>query len=242
MTRFRLLQARTPDDPVRDEERFAFAEKLGVPVEQVEQVDLLSAPLDPDRVLDGADALLVGGSGAFGVLDPHPWVRAFIDGLGELSTRDVPIFASCFGFQALVVALGGEVASEPERAEVGSYLLSPTAQAAADPLFCGLPDQFVAQMGHKDSALRLPGGVEWLARSPRCPFQALRVAGTRVWATQFHPELSDRDNVRRFERYWEMYVHVFGLERATEIVNGHRPSPESNDLLARFGALVRASR
>lgn len=238
--RFRLLQARGADDPVRVEERAAFAEKLGVPVDDVEPVDLLAGPLDVDRVADGANAVLVGGSGAWGVCDDAPWIRAFIDGLGELSTRDVPLFASCFGYQALVVALGGQVRPSPERAEVGTYELAPTAAAATDPLFDALPAAFPAQEGHKDAALVLPSSVVNLVTSARCPYQALRVPGREVWATQFHPELSDVDNKRRFDRYWDMYVGVFGHDEARRIYDGHRPSPHSNALLRRFAARVAA--
>ena len=109
--RFLLLQARRPEDRVRDEERDAFAQRLGVAESQVLQIDIFGSDLDLARLQD-VDALLVGGAGEFSVLDDTDGVRACIDFLTLAAERGFPIFASCFGFQALVVGLGGEVVQD----------------------------------------------------------------------------------------------------------------------------------
>lgn len=233
--KYRLLQARLPKDLVKAEERASFATKLGVPVEDVLPYDLI-AGAEVDAVLDGVDAVLVGGSGEFGVTDDAPWLPAFFDTLGAIADRGFPMFASCFGFQGLVVALGGEVRPDPPGSEVGSYELELMPEASEDPLFSTLPAQFVAQEGHKDRALSLPSQLVHLARSERCPYQAVRVAGKPVWATQFHPELSGDENAQRFARYFELYKHVFGEEVARQKLESMRPSEASNALLAHFHA------
>jgi GMP synthase (glutamine-hydrolysing) len=236
MKRFRLLQARDAGDPVREDERRSFADRLGVGIEAVDALDLLRA--DPfEAWTDGVDAVLVGGSGAWSVRDEAPWLDAFFDGLRRLAVADVPTFASCFGFQGLVVALGGEVHRDA-RSEIGTHVVSLTARGRADPLFGDLPAAFTAQMGHKDSAVRLPQGVEHLARTDTCEFEAIRLVGRPLWATQFHPELTGDDNKGRMVRYEALYREAIGAERTREILDGHRPSPESNALLARFAAWV----
>lgn len=232
--KFKLLQARLPEDLVRTEERYAFAQQMGVEADQILPFDMLSAPITFKTVTDGVDAILVGGSGAFSVLDDEPWIANFIDTLGELAQAGFPTFASCFGFQGMVLALGGEIVHDEENAEVGSFTLSATRAASKDPVFQALPSEFIAQEGHKDRATKLPQSVIHLASSERCPFQAMRVPDKPVYATQFHPELTSEDNKLRFSRYFDMYSKAFGRSQAESMMEAFRPSPEANALLRRF--------
>lgn len=218
---------------VRDEERDAFATQLGVEPAQVQQVDILNDVLDASIMTD-ADAVLVGGAGEFGVVDPLPPVQRMIHFLVEMAEANQPIFASCFGFQALVVGLGGEVIEDEANSEVGTYELQSNDAAANDPVFSVLPSSFKAQLGHKDRAVRMPTGVTNLASSERCPYQALHIPGTSVYATQFHPELTWLDNRLRFERYMDQYGRLFGAEGAQKRLDSHEPGPEANELLGRF--------
>jgi GMP synthase (glutamine-hydrolysing) len=231
--RFLLLQARNPDDPVRNEEQQAFAKRLDVAEDQIIQADIFRDELSPQRLQD-VDALLVGGAGEYSVLDDDDGVRACISLLTHAAEHGFPTFGSCFGFQALVVGLGGEVVQDEGSAEVGTYALERTAAAAEDPLFCSLPPQFLAQLGHKDMASRMPDGVVNLARSERAPHQALVIPGSPVYATQFHPELTWLDNRQRFKRYMEHYGKLFGQAEAQRRLDAHLPSPEANTLLRRF--------
>jgi len=236
--RFRLLQARTALDPVREEERTSFASRLGVPLANVETFDLLRGTTQFDSVTDGVDAVLVGGSGQFSIYYDLPWLRSFIDTLGELADRQFPTFASCFGFQGMVLALGGEVRSDEPSAEVGTYNIQLLPTSRTDPLFQDLPPTFDAQLGHKDRAMGMPSGAVCLARSERCPFQAMRVGTGLVYATQFHPELTGRENLARFNRYLDLYKDALGDARVAEMQDGFGPSPHSESLLSRFAALL----
>lgn len=235
--RYILLQARNPGDPARLDEQAAFAARLEVPGSAIRAVDVLREPLGTE-LFEEADVILVGGSGEYSVLDEVAPIRAFIDFLARAAEEGPPIFASCFGFQALVLGLGGEVVSDEDNAEVGTYWLERTPEAAEDLLFGALPTRFRAQLGHKDRASRLPGTVVGLASSERAPHQALRVAGRPVYATQFHPELTWLDNRGRFERYMDQYGRLFGREEAVRRLESHVPSPEANTLLGRFVDLV----
>jgi GMP synthase (glutamine-hydrolysing) len=232
--RLRLLQAREADEATAAEERDAFCARLGLPPSMVQQHDVLHQETTFARITDGVDAVLVGGSGRFGINDDAPWIPGFIDVLGALADAEFPTFASCFGFQALCVALGQAVESNPARAEVGTYELQLTAAGAADPLFSGLPKHFSAQEGHKDSAMAPPIGATCLAQSLRCPVQAIRVGDGPVYATQFHPELSHDDQRLRFLRYYDLYCGIYGRDRTQQILDSICPSPHANDLLPRF--------
>ncbi len=237
--RFRLLQAREPDEVTAHEERCAFASRLNIPVSELSPYDLLAGTATADAVTAGVDAVLVGGSGRFGINDDAPWITPFLDTLGELVNLGFPTFASCFGFQGLCVAMGTPVVADQRQAEVGTFEMACTTAAADDPLFGDLPARFNAQAGHKDSASGLPATGTLLARSKRCAVQAVRLGDGLVYATQFHPELSAEDNRLRFRRYLDLYQGVFGRERAHQILDEMSPSPEANDLLPRFAQLVR---
>ncbi len=236
--RFRLLQARLPNDLVLEEERPAFADQLDVGLDQIASSHLLTPDIRYESFTHGADVLLVGGSGAFGVQDKLPWVSTYIDTLAEVADRGFPMFASCFGFQALVMGLGGHVEPDPERSEVGSFEIFLEPDAADDPIFQDLPATFVAQQGHKDRAYHLPTDLVHLARSELCPYQAVRMRGKPIWATQFHPELTGDENRKGFSRYLPMYAKAFGQAGAQRILEAFNESPEANDLLRRFKAHI----
>ena len=232
--RFRLLQARVPGDEAAADERLSFALRLGVPVEAVEPFDLLTGATTARAVSEGVDALLVGGSGHFSDSGSEPWVKVFIETMGAITEQAFPTFASCFGFQALVVALGGEVIQDADAAEVGSFHIELDQAAGSDPVFGHMPSRFMAQLGHKDRASRLPEGVVPLASSERCPYQAFRVDRKPIYATQFHPELTGRENRERFRRYYRSYEKAFGAGAARSILESFDDSPEAETLLTKF--------
>ncbi len=236
--RILLLQARDEDDPMREEEVLSFAEKSGLTPEQFDQHDLLAGPPELSRVL-GYDAMMVGGSGDYYVSKRN--LTAFDDLMGVLSevvAAGHPTFASCFGFQLLTVALGGEIVHDPTGTEVGTYELSLTEDGERDPLLGSLPRRFLAQLGRKDRASRLPEGLRNLASSERCPHQAFRVPGQPVWATQFHPELDARTNKDRFMRYLDGYAMHMTPEERRAALNRYHESPEASRLLPGFLRLV----
>jgi GMP synthase (glutamine-hydrolysing) len=232
--RFLLLQARLPADEMAAHEHQCFVRALGVDPGQLVGHSLLAGRPDP-AVLDSADALLVGGSGQFSVLDDEPWVKDFIDFLTDVVVaQERPTFASCFGFQGLVLAGGGEVICDKGGAEVGTFPLSLNAAGDSDPLFGQLPHGCNVQLGHKDRAERLPAGMINMAYTHRSPHQALRLEGTSIVATQFHPELAKQDNIDRYLRYWEEYGS--GDPGCDPVMQSMAESPEAYELLPRWAA------
>ncbi|MFQ5843659.1 MAG: type 1 glutamine amidotransferase [Planctomycetota bacterium] len=235
MVKALLLQAREAGEAAGPHERAAFREVLGVSGDALRPWDLLRGP-PPPGILDETDCVLVGGSGRFGMGDAaaHAWLKRFIDFMGLLAGRGPPTFASCFGFQALVVAGGGTVETDRSRAEVGTFELTVTREGAADPLFAPLAPAFAAQLGHQDHVTRLPADLIHLARSERSPFQAVKVKGRRVYATQFHPELTMARNRERFLLYRSEYAGSDMPDPAARVLERFRPSPAATDLLRRF--------
>lgn len=233
-----LLQARNPGDPAREEERESFAHKTGLTVEQIVPHDVLAAPPTLAQVLRH-DALMVGGSGDYYVSKGNlPHQAEIFDLLNEVVERGHPTFASCFGFQLMVQALGGQIIHDAPNTEVGTYALSLTGSGQQDELLGNLPPQFCAQLGRKDRAAVLPAGVLHLAASERCPYQALRIPGKPIWATQFHPELDRDTNLGRFIRYRAGYGAVMSDAEQQAAFDRFQPSPDTEKLLRRFIDLV----
>jgi GMP synthase (glutamine-hydrolysing) len=236
--RILLLQARHVDDLARVEERQSFADHAGLALEQIEPFDLLAGTPTLEHIRH-FDALMIGGSGAFSVSqDNLPGQAGLLAVLAQVVAAGHPTFASCFGFHLLVEALGGQVVYDPQRMEVGTYELALTTDGRADPLFGTLPDTFNAQLGHKDRALRLPDEVVNLAASDLIPYQAFRIPGRPIWATQFHPELSGSENLQRFHRYTDEYATVYGPEQLQAVLDRFTDSPETDGLLRTFVDLV----
>ena len=233
-----LLQARHPDDQARHGERRSFASRAGLDVASITPYDLLSQTPNLKEV-QKFDVLMIGGSGEYYVSKQNlPRFPAVMDLLNDVVSIGHPTFASCFGFQLLVRALGGEVAYKPDFMEVGTYQLSLSEEGAADELFALLPPSFPAQLGHKDRAESLPENVVNLALSENAAYQALRVPGKPIWATQFHPELSGADNLKRFHIYMEGYAAMMSPEELQVVLDRFGESPETEDLIPSFLELV----
>jgi GMP synthase (glutamine-hydrolysing) len=233
-----LLQARNYDDKAKDEERFSFAEMSSLDLESIVPHDLLSGTPSLKEV-KSFDALMVGGSGDYYVSKQNlPGFSAVLDLLSEVISTGHPMFASCFGFQMLVQALGGEIIYDPDNMEVGTYRLSLTDSGVEDELFSSLPTSFLAQLGHKDRADHLPDSVVNLASSSCSQYQAIRIPNKPIWATQFHPELTRDENLKRFHRYLDGYAPMMGESEIEETLARFKESPETENLLRGFLDIV----
>ena len=167
--RFLLLQARNPGDPVREEEVHQFAARLELPASTLAPWDLLQGPPE-ESVLEDYDALLIGGSGEYDLSKQNlPRLGETLAFLQQVVKEGFPTFASCFGFQLLVAALGGEVIRDEENAELGAARVCLTEAGKKDELFGALPDCFWVQAGHKERASRMPAGALNLAYSEKPP-------------------------------------------------------------------------
>jgi GMP synthase (glutamine-hydrolysing) len=233
-----LLQARDADDPMAGHEHRCFTERIGLPADRVVVHDVCGGPPTLARVRSH-DVLMIGGAGDYYVSHGNlPHHGAFFDLIHEVIAVGHPTFGSCFGYQCLVSALGGEIVFDPDTTEVGTYPLCLTDEGRADDLFGGLPERFNAQLGRKDRAVRHPEGVPNLATSAASPFQALRIPGKPIWATQFHPELDRVTNADRYRHYLDGYASHMSDEEKAASLERFADSHEASGLLRRFLELV----
>ncbi len=239
MDKFLLLQVRNANDPMRHQEVDCFARALQCDTEQIKVYDLLSGVPTVDQ-LNQVDVVLLGGSGDYSVAEGGEWLPPVLESMCELFDLSKPTFASCWGFQALAKAMGGDVVTDMSRAELGTVEVFLTDEGLGDPLFAPLGDRFLAPMGHQDCVVRLPPGAVRLASSDRVQNQAFCFPGKPIYCTQFHPEL-DREALLQRVRAYPRYVESITGETIDEFAARCVETRETNTLLSRFMAQLRSS-
>ncbi|TWT31731.1 type 1 glutamine amidotransferase [Blastopirellula retiformator] len=231
--RYLLIQIRNADDPMRTQEIGCFAQALQCDASQIEPFDLLQgAP--SERHLAEIDMVMIGGSGHYSVASEGEWLEVALAGLRKIVELEVPMFGSCWGFQALARALGGRVIHDLQHAELGTHELFLTDAGKADPIFGQLSERFPAYMGHEDRVIELPPGVDLLASSKQVPQQAFRVHGKPVYCTQFHPELTVATLLERVRAYPEYCEKIAGVPYPEFEANYTDAATETEGLLLAF--------
>lgn len=211
-----LVQARATAD-MEQQEQTCFQERCRLAPGQFTLANVAHHALHED-LLDGADALMIGGAGEYSATEDYPWMENALSLIRAAVGRSLPTFGSCWGHQMIARALGGTVVHDPGRAEFGCREVVLTEAGLRDRLFCDFPARFLANMGHHDRVTALPvGGVE-LAANDLQPFEAFRIAGKPVYGTQFHSELDARRERERLYRYRGHYSDTIPDEDAFQAI------------------------
>lgn len=227
-----LLQIRDGGQ-VREEELNSFAEYCGLQLNQIDVLNVFDTPTFSDRAADEYDALLVGGASEANVLLPEefPFVTDCQRLLARCAETNKPVFASCFGFQLAVLALGGEIKHRETDFEMGTVPISLEYSVWQDPIFRDTPDGFFAVSVHKQYADKLPENCVSLAYTEQC-IHAFRVKDKPFWAFQFHPEVDKRILVERLTFYKDKYTD--GDDHLDNVLANAQETPQSNALMGKF--------
>jgi GMP synthase (glutamine-hydrolysing) len=230
-----LLQLRHDHETLVGEHD-AFAEYSGLHKEQIEGVNLFETPSFDPSIVEEYDALFVGGSSDEGdaliVPDKPAFALNTIHTLRHAYETGLPVFASCFGFQAAVVAFGGEVIHDKSRAELGTYDIRLTEEGTRDLLLSDTPNPFHAVSVHEKLAAWLPEHAVSLAETDLCPHHAFTFPGKPFYAFQFHPEIDLEELEQRLGRYKERYIESEEAFRA--LIENAKDVSHANVLLGKF--------
>ena len=227
-----LLQARTSAQMER-QERSCFLERGRLRAEQLTSRSVLRDPLPP-RLLNGVDAVLVGGAGEYSAHHDFPWMPGLIDFIRRIAQEKRPLFGSCWGHQVIARALGGRVAHDSARSELGCRNVLLTDVGVRDPLFSTLPASFKANTGHHDRVVELPEGAVELACNDQSN-QAFRMRDWPCYGTQFHSELDAKRERERLVEYRDYYRDDMPDDNEFQaMLDALTDTPEVDDLLHRF--------
>jgi GMP synthase (glutamine-hydrolysing) len=126
----------------------------------------------------------------------------------EVYTAGVPVLGICYGMQSMAAQLGGKVEGSSHR-EFGAAQVRPLGDSQ---LLKGLEDNRDAKgrrvldvwMSHGDRVAAVPPGFQVIAASDNAPLAAMADESRRLYALQFHPEvthtLQGGEILRRFVR------------------------------------------
>lgn len=232
--RLRVCLVQIRDRPaVLAEELDSFRMRTGLRDDQFAVTNAIREPLST-VLLDGVDAVMIGGAGAYSVTQTYGWTDALIEICHACADREMPLFGSCWGHQFVARAFGGTVVHDPTRAEMGTHAVRLTDAGTLDPLFSTLPRSFGTQMGHQDRVSILPDGAVELACNGRAPFQAFRMAGLPIYGTQFHSELDVSTERSRLLAYRGHYPEMQDDETFQRVLDALHETPDADDLLRRF--------
>lgn len=135
---------------------------------------------------DACDGYVVTGSPA-SVNDSHPWVGRLLSFIRQANTARIPLFGACFGHQAIAVALGGKVGKWDKGWGLG---VVDTGFTKARDWMEPFQDHMRLYAAHGEQVTQLPAGAEVIGSDAFCPIAAYAI-GDRVFATEYHPEMTD---------------------------------------------------
>jgi GMP synthase (glutamine-hydrolysing) len=231
-----LIQIRE-DASVKQEELESFARYAELGVHQIKVHDVFKHPHFNKEILADTDILFVGGASEASVSEPEKYlfVESIKNVLNAAVELKLPTFASCFGFQAAVLAFGGEIIKDTQNFEMGTLPIMLTSAASSDPIFKNTPNPFYAVSVHQEKAISLPDSCQLLAYTDECT-HAFKVHGVPFWAFQFHPELDKPTLEYRLGVYKDGYTE--DREHFEGILKSLRETPESNLLVKKFVKVI----
>ncbi|MGO2746542.1 glutamine amidotransferase-related protein [Microbacterium sp.] len=229
-----------PEQGAADAERRSFRRALGVPA--LDRWNLLEQPLD-GSITERYDGIVIGGSPFNVVVYERSALQRRVEEDLEKVAQDViagPLRAmfTCYGIGVVTRMLGGTVGTAtPESTRATSIRI--TSAGASDPIFAASAPELSVLTAHKEGAIEPPPGAVLLATNDDCPVQAYRV-GDRLYATQFHPEVTPQDFVDRMA-YYRTTGYFDPREYDLTAQRVLASSPTGTSLLRRFAEGLSAS-
>ncbi len=104
----------------------------------------------------------------------------------DILNINIPILGICYGCQLIAFMSGGEISSAGNISEFGKTAVS----LKKDILFKGIPNSGICWMSHTDYVKSAPPGFKITAVTESCPCAAFSDEKRKIFALQFHPEVT----------------------------------------------------
>ena len=144
-----------------------------------------------------------------------------------LFAAGVPVLGICYGFQAMALALGGDVAQTGLREYGGT---AAAVQPDGSTLFDGQATEQSVWMSHGDAVHRAPEGFRVTGESAGSPVAAFEDDARQLYGVQWHPEVVH-------SAYGQRVIENF-LNRAARIAPNWTTAGVVDDLIAAVRAQV----
>lgn len=155
------------------------------------EIHRYDTPIEELRRLNPTGIIFTGGpNSVYDNASPHI-AKEYFD-LG------IPTLGICYGCQLMAYTLGGEVKS-CEKSEYGKIRVTRSADSL---LFGNIPEESIVWMSHTDYVSRLPEGFRVTAHTEDCPCAAFECPEKKLYAVQFHPEVTHSEYGREILRHF----------------------------------------
>ena len=114
----------------------------------------------------------------------------------------IPIMGICYGAQLMAYMAGGQVSSAASSSEYGKTEVFTDHSM----LFRGAPNHSICWMSHTDYISGVPEGFRVIARTDKCPCAAMADENRKLYAVQFHPEVTHTQYGKQM-----LYHFLFGV-------------------------------
>ena len=98
----------------------------------------------------------------------------------------IPVLGICYGAQLVAYMAGGTVSGAGSKGEYGKIDLN----VSDSRLLKGIPEKSICWMSHMDRISEVPDGFSVTAFTDMCPIAAMENEEQKVYAVQFHPEVT----------------------------------------------------
>ena len=98
----------------------------------------------------------------------------------------IPVLGICYGCQLMAWMENGEICSAGSISEYGKVTMT----VAPSDLYVGIPETSVCWMSHTDYVKTIPQGFSVNATTNSCPCAGMEDAARKLYAVQFHPEVT----------------------------------------------------
>ena len=143
------------------------------------EVQPYTLPIDDLKAKNPKGIILTGGpNSVYDPASPH-----YDKALFELG---IPILGICYGAQLMAWSLGGKV----ETAPVSEYGRTDITIDQSGKLFGDVSNATIGWMSHTDYIAEPPKGFRATASTAVCPVAAMEDDSRKLYATQFHPEVT----------------------------------------------------
>ena len=143
------------------------------------EIKKFDTPIEEIKALNPAGIIFTGGpNSVYDETSPHISKEIF-----ELG---IPVLGICYGCQLMAYTLGGTV-STCVTSEYGKTEIKSDSSCA---VFKGVPEQNTVWMSHTDYISQIPEGFSITATSKDCPCAAMACPEKKLYAVQFHPEVT----------------------------------------------------